>query len=189
MVRMRMSQLSHGERIGVHVFGWLSVALVIGLTITGLWQFFTLEPEPSWFRYQPDSSVRRAAVPSHGVAAAHGTFADIAAVLALLATAWFAYKILFLIPKLGLFAFVLAVSAHITGALIRFNAVKLEGKDLNEASSGYGQLFSGDLEWVATDRYDFSPFAIRAYVLLHVLTIPVLVGAAGLTLIRSRRER
>ena len=46
---------------------------------------------------------------------------------------------------------VVAMVGLITGSIIRFNIVKLSGRDYAEAGRGYVQLFGGDLELLDGD--------------------------------------
>lgn len=80
--------------------------MLAGLTITGIWQFFAHESDPAWFDHIVGSSTRQRASTSSGVGALHGTFSTAAGALALLGGAWFAYKIIFDVSWVAVFAVV-----------------------------------------------------------------------------------
>ncbi len=84
----------------------------------------------------------------------------------------------FSVPWFGVAALGLAFVGLVTGSLVRFNLVKLEGKAYEEAGNGYAQLFSGELEYVVTARATPTPGEIWVLVGLHILLVPVLVAGA-----------
>jgi hypothetical protein len=172
------STLTSGQQRGVSVLAWLSIVILVGLTTTGVWQFFAHESDPSWFDHTPGSSVRQRTAPSEGAAELHGLFGSAGGVLAMFGGAWFAYKVLFDVPRLAVLAFGLALVGLVTGSLIRFNAIKLEGRQYEDAGRGYGQLFVSDVDYVVTDKWDLGAMAIRLFTVAHIATVPILLAAA-----------
>lgn len=168
----------------VLVLGVLSIAMLTGLTITGVWQFFVHESDPSWFDHVPGSGSRQQTTSSTGGAAAHAFFSLFAGIVALAGAGWYAYKVSFSVPWLWLLGLGLALFGSITGSLIRFNAIKLPGKTYEEAAAGYSQLFLGDVEFVVTDRWDLGSTAIRLLALSHLATVPILLLSVWLCLPR-----
>ncbi len=184
-VRARFrSTLTPEQQKGVKVLAGVSIAILGGLIGTGLWQFFTHEPDPSWFAHVVGSSSRQQPGPAEGIADLHGVFATAGGIVALLGGAWFAYKVAFDIPWIALLAFVLAVLGSVTGTWIRFNAVKLPGRSYEEATNGYAQLFVNDVEYVVTDNWDLGSTAIRFLTVSHVLALPFLLLVAWLSIRR-----
>ena len=161
----------------VRTLGVLSIIMLTGLTITGVWQFFAHEPNPAWFDYVPGSGARQQATTSTGVAATHSLVSTFGGIVALAGGGWYAYKVSFSVPWLWLLALGLALFGSFTGSLIRFNAIKLPNKTYEEAGTGYPQLFLGDVEFVVTDRWDLGSTAIRLMTLSHIITVPILLFA------------
>ncbi|MDC0359373.1 hypothetical protein OAM92_01435 [Acidimicrobiales bacterium] len=178
-----------GERRVARWFGWLSMFVVAGLTTTGVWQFFSHEPDPDWFRYTTESKLRFSSKPSTGGAELHGLLGDAAFVLALFGGAWFAYKILFRVPKFAVFAAFVAFAANITGSVVRFNAVKIDGRALNQADDGYLQLFTSNMDFMVNGRQELGPATAQFLTFGHIVTVPVLLIAAWFTLMRARQAR
>lgn len=178
------STLTAEQQRGVKVLGWASMVVMVGLTTTGLWQFFTHESDPSWFDQILGSSVRQRAAPSDGIAELHSIFGTAAGVVALFGGAWFAYKVAYEVPKLVIAAFGLIVVGLITGSMIRFNAIKVRGREYDEAGRGYPQLFLDDIDYVVTDKWDLGSTAIRLLTITHVATLPILGVAAWYTMTR-----
>ena len=174
--------LSPEQRRGVRILAWASVVCLVGLTLTGVWQFFAHESSSSWFGYQQGSDMRIGASPSGRVAEWHGLFGAAAAVIAMIGGGWFAYKVVFDVPRAALVAFVLSAFGLISGSVIRYNIVKREGLSYEEADRGYLQIFGGDLEFVVTDRFEMGPMAIRLWTLGHVLAVPIILGVIWLGL-------
>ena len=185
-VRQRFqSHLDSRQQRGVRILGWVSIICLAGLTGTGLWQLLAHESNPSWFGHVPGMGVRQQTQPSDGVADLHGIFGAAAAVIALVGGGWFAFRVLFDVPRLAVIGLVVSVVGLVTGSVIRFNAVKLSGRTYEEAGSGYAQLFLNDVEFVVTDRWDLGALAIRSWTVAHVLTVPVLLLAAWFEITRS----
>lgn len=170
------SWLSPEERRGVRILAWVSVVSLVGVTATGVWQFFAHEPNPGWFGYQPGRGMVVGSTPSEGIAELHGIFAMLVAAVALIGGAWFGYKIIHDIPFAALGALAVAFFGLISGSIVRFNVVKLTGLEYEEVGPGYLQLFGSDLEFVATDGYELGPMATRIWTVAHVLTVPVILG-------------
>ncbi|MDJ0767181.1 MAG: hypothetical protein QNJ12_00250 [Ilumatobacter sp.] len=170
------SNLTERQQRGVRVLTWASIVCLVGVSVTGAWQFVTHESDPGWYGYEPGSDVRVAASPSEGVAELHGLFAAGVAVVALVGGAWFAYRVLYDIPWPAVVALLGALAGLITGSVIRFNLVKLQDREYDDAGRGYAQLFGGDVEFVVTDRWELGPMAIRLWTIGHVLTLPILLA-------------
>ncbi len=181
--------VSPAERRFAGWLGWASVLVMVGLTLTGAWQFFRHEPDPDWFSYTTEGGLTGASKPSTGGAELHALFGDAAFVLALFGGAWFAYKIVFRVPKFAALAALVALAANITGSVIRFNAVKINGRTLEQADDGYLQIFTGDVDFVVNGRQELGPTAIRLFTFGHIATVPVLLIAGWFMLTRSRQAR
>lgn len=129
----------------------LSLTMLLGIIVTGIWQFFAHESNPDWYAYEPGSNfVVSQPVPS-GMAQVHGLFGLGATVVALVGTGWFAYRIAHNMPMLSLVSLICIMFASLTEAAVRFNIIKIEGKTFEEAGPGYGQLFTNDIDYVVTD--------------------------------------
>jgi hypothetical protein len=178
-----------GEKRVARRFGWASAFVMAGLTITGVWQFFSHEPDQNWFRYTKETSVNLPRLPSTGGAELHALFGDAAFVIALFGGAWFAYKVLFRLPKFAIFATLVTLLANITGSVIRFNAVKISGRSFEQADNGYLQLFTQDLEFMVNGRQEVEPITAQLLTLGHIVTVPVLLIAAWFALMRARQAR
>ena len=176
------SWLSPEQQRGIRVLTWASIICLIGVTLTGVWQFFAHESSSSWFGYQPGSEMRVGSSPSGRVAEWHSIFGAAAAVIALVGGGWVAYKVVFDIPRAALISFAVTVFGLISGSVIRYNIVKREGLTYEEADRGYLQIFRGDLEFVVTDRFELGPLAIRLWTASHVLTVPIIVAVIWLGL-------
>lgn len=186
--RRFLATLGPTERRGVGVLAWISCGALVAVTVTGLWQFVAHRPDPAWYDYSPGTDLRPQPSASEGMAAAHAFAADVTTAVALFGGAWFAYKVVFRIPRVLALAVGLAVTNLITGSLIRFNAVKLSGRALDEAGDGYLQLFVNRVEYVVTDKQTFGPLAIRILTLTHVLAVPILLAVAWLAIGRADDE-
>lgn len=161
------------QRRGVRVLAWASLVSLVGVTLTGLWQFATHETDPQWFGYVSGAEI--ASSSSTGVAELHAFFADAVAVIALFGGAWFAYRVLYDIPRPAVIAVALAVLGQVSGSVMRFNLVKLRGREFEDAGRGYAQIFGGNLEFVVTDRFELGPTAIRLWTIGHIATVPILL--------------
>lgn len=172
------STLTQEQYRGVVVLGWISTLIIAGLTITGVWQFFAHEADPGWFDHIRGSGTRQSTSPSTGAAELHGLFSTAAGALALIGGAWYAYKIIQDVPWIAVLGVAFAIVGSVSGSTIRFNAVRLAGRTYDEAGSGYLQLFTNDVDFVVTDRFDFGPTAIQLLTLLHVMLLPTLAAIA-----------
>ena len=177
--------LTPEQRRGVRVLAWASVVGLAGVSLTGIWQFFAHESDPGWYGYEPGSDMRLASSPSEGIAELHGIFATAVAVIALFGGAWFAYRVLYDVPWPAVLALAVAVLGLVSGSVMRFTLVKLEGRRFDEAGRGYAQVFGGDLEFVVTSRFELGPLAIRLWTIGHVVTVPVLLAIIWLGIPRS----
>ena len=176
------STLDPTQHRGVRLLANLSLLLMLGLFATGVGTFLTHQPDPNWYNYVEGQGVQPFGVPSEGWAAWHGLFADAAFMLVLFGSAWFVYKISFYVVRFAVAALVIVLFGHVTGSIIRFNVVKLQGKEFQEAGEGYWQLLSGDLEYIVTARFEMTAVATQLWVIAHVLTLPVLVLGALVSL-------
>ena len=85
-------------------------------------------------------------------------------------------------------ALAVTVFGLVSGSVIRFRAVKLEGKSFAEAETGYPQIFGAfgaDLEFVVTSRFEMGATTIRLWTAAHILTIPVLLAVIWFALPRT----
>lgn len=167
---------------------WASLVIGVGLFGTGVATFLTHESDPNWYSYARGQGVQPFGAPSDGWAEIHGMFADAAGVLVLLGGAWFIYKVSFEVIRFVLISFVVVLFGHISGAVIRYNAVKLRGRSLEEADTGYAQIFSSDLEFMVTSRLELGATASKLWVGAHVLSVPLLTVGA-LVALRSIARR
>ena len=174
---------------GLDIFAALAITMLVGLTLTGIWQFFFHESNPDWYGYVPDSGFSVTQQPPTGVAQAHGLFGLGAGIVALIGTAWFAYRIAHRVPMASLIAFGLIVFATFTEAIVRFNLIKIEGQSFEQAGPGYLQLLTNDIEYVVTDAGQTSAAPFVLVVGAHIATVPLLVGVVWWATIRSLDRR
>lgn len=159
-----------------------------GVTLTGVVVFFTHESDPNWFRYLRGTGAQPVSQPSTGWSAAHSLFADAFAVVVLIGGAWFIARVSFVVFRFAIVLFVVALFAHVSGSVIRFNVVKLEGKTLEEAERGYLQIFTGEFEYLVTSRFELGPTAASVWAVAHLLTVVVIVIGAGISLAGAVRS-
>lgn len=164
------------------------IVSLVGVTLTGVAVFFTHESDPNWFRYGRGAGVEPASQPSTGWAAAHSLFADTLGVVVLIGSAWFIARVSFVVFRFAVVLFVVVLFAHVSGSVIRFNAVQLEGRTLEEAERGYLQVFSGDLEYLVTSRFELGPVAASVWTVAHLLTVIVVVLGAAVSLAGTVRS-
>ena len=187
---------------GVQLLGFLSVFLLIGLTGTGLWEFFFRESDPAWYEYVPGSEALIRQAPSRpGISELHGLLSDTAGVVTLVGVAWFAYRVIHRIPAAAIVAFCCVTFAAFGGGALSFNLIRQTGVPAEEASAGYAQLFTSDVDFLVTDRGQWggtgmgtsdgvgSLTTFRIMLVSHILTIPVLVGFAGWSIRRGMDRR
>lgn len=184
-LRKRFRSVVPRKKAGAEILGLLSIFMLVGVTITGIWQFFAHEPNPDWFAYVPDTGFTAEAVPSTGMARIHGFFADGSVIVAMAGGGWFAYNIAHTIPKTAVVAFVTTVIGVFSGSLIRYNVVKIDGLRHEDATDGYWQLFVKPVEYVVTGRTEFGANGFRLLTVIHVATIPILVGFAWVAIRRG----
>ncbi len=163
--------------------------MIVGVSVSGVWQFFAHKPDPNWFDYVPGSSFNAQQAPATAMAQIHDLFATGSGIVALVGSAWFAYRIAHGVPIATIVAVIGTLSAALTGALLRFNLVKLEGRSFEEVGAGYAQLFSNDVEYVVTDTVEFGPAAFTLLTVAHVATIPILVGFGWWSIQRALDRR
>ena len=169
--------LDETQRRGTWILLWATMVTVVGLMVTGTFLFFLHEPDPDWIDYVPYSEIRPRTNPSTGMEALHGHFADAAGIIALIGGGWFVYRVVHAVPKVVAAGLVVVIATHVTGALTRFNVVRLEAQAPEEVQRGYLQIFGGDMWVMVTDRWDFGPWAARIVTVLHVIALPFLVRA------------
>lgn len=174
---------------GLDIFGLLSITMLVGVSLTGAWQFFAHEPNPDWFEYVPDTGFSVARQPSVGMAQVHDLFGLGSGIVALVGTGWFAYRIAHRVPIASVVAFICIVFAMLTEALIRFNIIKIQGVALDQVGPGYTQLFTSELEYAVTDVGQAGATPFRLLVIAHVATIPILVGFAWWSILRTLDRR
>ena len=174
---------------GLDVFGLLSITMLVGVSLSGLWQFFAHESDPDWFDYVPDSGFSVNQAPATGMAQVHGLFGLGSGIVALLGSAWFAYRIAHRVPLASLVAFGCILFASLTETLVRFNVLQIPGLALDQVGPGYVQVFTSDLEYVVTDVGQTGAWPFRSIVLSHIATIPVLVGFAWWSIVRTLDRR
>lgn len=174
---------------GLDIFGLLSITMLVGVSVTGVWQFLAHEPNPDWFDYVPDTNFSVSRQPSEGVAQAHGLFGLGSGIVALLGTGWFAYRIAHRVPIASVVAFICIVFATLTEALVRFNVIKIQGLALDQVGPGYAQVFTNELEYAVTDVGQAGAGPFRLLVLSHLATIPILVGFAWWSIVRTLDRR
>ncbi|MCP3856794.1 MAG: hypothetical protein GY698_18985 [Actinomycetia bacterium] len=184
--RLIRSVLSEEQVRTATRLGWLSIMVLVGLTVTGVWQFFAHAPVPSWYAYSPGSGFFPQPPPSTGVAALHGFFGGASVVLALFGGGWFAYKAVHRVPHLAVLVLVVGLVSTFTGSLIRFNLIKLAGQSFDAAGPGYAQIFTGDIDYVVTDRREIGAMGIRLWTLAHLVSVPVMLVAAWFSITRIR---
>jgi len=158
------------------------------VTVTGIGVFFTHESDPNWFGYLQGRGVQPFSAPSEGWAEAHGLFADLLGITALIGGAWFVARVSFAVFWFVAVTLVVVLSALISGSVIRFNVVKLEGKTFEEAERGYLQVFSRDFEYLVTARFELGPVASAIWVLAHVMAVMVIVVGGWIALRRVARS-
>lgn len=174
---------------GLDIFGALSITMLMGVSLSGLWQFFFHESNSDWFEYVPDSGFSANQQPATGMAQVHGLFSLGTGVVALLGSAWFAYRIAHRIPLAMLVALGCVVFGALTESLVRFNVIKISGLTFDQVGVGYTQVFTGDVDYVVTDAGQSSAWRFRLLVLSHVATVPVLVGFAWWSILRTLDRR
>lgn len=186
----------------VEVLGLVSIVLLIGLTATGLWEFFFRESAPAWYSYGPEFGGSVQAGPaSAGVSGLHGFLSDAAGVTALLGGTWFSYRVLNRLPAAIVVTVCCVTFAAFGGGALRFNLIRQTGVPIEEISAGYTQLFTSDIDFLVTDRgqwggasnsFGDSPGSLgmfRIMLLTHMLTVPILVGFAWMSIRRGMERR
>lgn len=182
------STLDDTQQRGTWILLWASTITAVGLMVTGTFLFFLHEPDPDWIDYVPYSGVRPPTNPSTGMEALHGHFADAAGIIAIIGGGWLIYRVIHAVPKVVAATLVVVIATHVTGALTRFNVVRLEDQAPEEVQRGYLQIFGGDMWVMVTDRWDFGPWAARIVTILHVVALPFLVRAGWRVLSRSAAD-
>ncbi len=178
--------LDETQQRGTWILLWVTVITLVGLMVTGTMLFFGHEPDPNWLDYVAYSDIRPQTSPSTGLEAMHGHFADAAGVIALIGGGWFVYRVVFAVPPVTAIALVVVIVSHVTGALTRFNVVRLDGQvPGDDAQRGYLQVFGADMGVMVTDRWDLGPWAARIVTVSHVIALPLLVWAGWRAIVRS----
>lgn len=186
----------------VEVLGLVSIVLLIGLTATGLWEFFFRESAPAWYSYGPEfgGSVQVGPSPA-GISELHGFLSAAAGVTALIGGAWFSYRVLNRLPAAVVVTLCCVTLAAFSGGELRFNLIRQTGVPVDEISAGYTQLFTSDIDYLVTDRGQWggasnrfgdepgSLGVFRIMLLTHILTVPILVGFAWMSIRRGMDRR
>jgi hypothetical protein len=177
--------LSDRQRFGVRILAWASVISLFGVSVTGVWQFFAHESNPAWYSYEAGRTSSGARAAPTAMAEWHAIFGAAVGAVALFGGAFLAYKVIFDVPWQAVVAFAVVLFGLVSGSVMRFNLVKLDGRDYDEAARGYGQLFGGDLEFIVTSRYELGAMAARIWTASHVLTVPIILALIWVGLPRS----
>ena len=185
---MYLGNLSDTDRTIARIVRWSAIVLLGGLTISGIWLFFTHEPASSWGRYRPGSDVRPQPVASTGIAEVHAAIADLCGLLALFVVAWLSSRVLHRVSKFAVGALVLVMFSMYTGTLIRFNATIDDGAVLI-SNAGYGQFYWGSADVAITDRFDLGRWSMVLWTLVHIISVPVLIWATSFSLDRAEQQR
>jgi len=77
----------------------------------------------------------------------------------------------------------------IAGGTIRFNAIQLAGRSYADADTGYLQLFTNDVDFVVTDKWDRGATAVRVLTVTHLLVLPVLLAVAWFSMPSVERPK
>ena len=184
---MNLGHIDEGDRKTLFVIGCCALAVTIGLTATGIWQFLYHEPNTAWSGYVVGLGNTPGSPESTGVAELHGLFGDLAGILTLFAGAWFSVRVIYRLSWFSVVTLAVVIGALITGGIIRFNA-SVHGGVVDVATAGYTQFFSGGAEMAITDRFELGRLWMVIWTFLHVASIPFLFGSAWFTLNQSRRR-
>jgi hypothetical protein len=185
---MDLGHIHEGERNVLYVIGWVALGITLGLTITGIWQLVYHEPSTALRGYVVGLSDIQSSAESTGVAALHALLGDAAAVLTLFGGAWFSVRVIYSFSWFSASTLVVLTLSLVTGGVIRFNASVHDGV-VDVATRGYFQFFSGDAELAITDRSEIGGCWMVVWTVLHIVSIPLLVGSAWFTVRHSRRRR
>ena len=185
---MDLGHIYERDRKVMYAIGWLALALSIGLTVTGIWQFFNHEPDTALSGYRPGLGNPPSLGESTGIASLHGFLGDVAGVLTLFGGAWFSARVIFKLSWFSASTLLIIIFSLLTGNVIRFNASVQDG-EVDVTTSGYVQFFSGDAQMAITDRSELHLAWITTWTVLHVASIPVLVVSAWFTLRQARKRR
>lgn len=80
------SWLTPSQQRGVRVLAWASVVSLVGVSVTGLWQFFGHRSDPGWYGYEAGGDAALPPSSSGGVAELHSLFSASVAIIALVVT-------------------------------------------------------------------------------------------------------
>lgn len=174
---------------GLDLLGLLSIVMLLGVSVSGVWQFFVHEPDPNWFGYVPNSTFTGSANEPTVAAQIHDLCATGCGIIALLGTAWLAYRITHRVPAASVAALAIVAFGALLGSLVRYNVIKVQGQSFDEIGPGYLQLFTGGFEYVATDTAQLGPAVFRFLVVSHIATVPVLVLLGWRSILRALDRR
>ena len=177
---MDLGHIHEGDRKVLYVVGWLALGLTIGLTTTGIWQFLYHEPNTALSRYVVGLGNPPGFGESTGVASLHGLFGDSAAILTLFGGTWFSVRVIHSVSWFSASSLLVLIGTLVTGGVIRFNATVQDGV-VDVATKGYLQFLSGDAELAITDRFEIGRSWMAMWTVLHVASVPVLMGSAWFT--------
>lgn len=185
---MELGHIHEGDRQVLYVIGWLALGLTIGLTATGIWQLLYHQPSTALSGYVVGLGNPPNSGESTGVASAHALLGDLAAILTLFGGAWFSLRVMFSFSWFSASALFVLIWALVSGGVIRFNASVQDGV-VDVTTNGYLQFLSGDAELAITDRSEIGGTWMAIWTVLHVASIPVLIGSAWFTVRHSGRRR
>jgi hypothetical protein len=185
---MDLGHIHEGERKVLYVIGWVALGITLGLAMTGVWQLLYHGPNTSLRGYVVGLSDIQSSAESTGVAALHALFGDAAAILTLFGGAWFSVRVMYSFSWFSASTLLILSLSLVTGGVIRFNA-SVQGGVVDVATRGYFQFFTGDAELAITDRSEIGRGWMVVWTVLHIVSIPLLVGSAWFTVRQSRRIR
>jgi len=184
---VHLGHIDEGDRKVLFVLGLFALAVTIGVTTTGIWQFLFHEPNTAWSGYVVGLGTTPGSAESTGVAELHSLFGDLAGILTLFGGAWFSVRVIYRLSWFSVVTMLVVVGALLTGGSIRFNATVHDGV-VDVATVGYSQFFTRDAEMAITDRFELGRTWMIIWTALHVASVPFLVGCAWFTLNQAQRR-
>ena len=185
---MYLGHMDDSDQTIARVLRVVTIVLVLLLTITGVLQLFFHQGDPAWSGYQLGSGQFRQPTNSTGLAEAHAALSDLSGIVVLFFVAWFSGRVLHRVSRFAVAVAVLLVTTIITGSIIRFNLIIVDDEVISD-TSGYLQFFSGSADGAVTDSYELGRWTMAIWTVLHVVSIPVLVGGSLLTMRRATARR
>ena len=170
------------NRRSLWIFAVVTALLVTGLLITGVW-LLLFDPQPT-----PNDRFigleGRAQTSRSGLEDVHAVFGELIALLSIYMVAWWSYRIRTEVSWPGVAAFVVLVSAVITGGMIRIIAVVRDNMVVTDVI-GYWPIVSDDFDYVAVGSRDLSPLAVRLWLGAHLVSLLVVIAI----IVTARRHR